>query len=45
MPSHFDPSWGVPVVGLSIAIAAGVWAILARRSLDRHIAREKRRQA
>ncbi len=45
MPSHFDPSWGVPVVGLSIAVVASVWAILARRALDRHIARDRRRES
>ena len=32
MFATFDPSWGVPILGVAIALAGGLWAYFAKRA-------------
>lgn len=35
MPGQFDSSWGVPLIGLLIAAAAGLWGYFSDRAFTR----------
>ena len=35
MSATFDPSWGVPVIGVTIAVAGCLWAYLSKRAFIR----------
>ena len=35
MSGQFDPSWGVPLIGLVIAAVAGLWGYLSDRAFTR----------
>ncbi len=35
MSVPFDPSWGVPLIGLAIAAAGCIWAYLSDRAFTR----------
>ena len=35
MSAGFDPGWGVPILGLVIAVVGGVWVYLSDRAFTR----------
>ena len=35
MLEHYDPSWGVPLIGLIIAGVGGAWVYLSDRAFTR----------